>query len=289
MDTSSICSCDIFSIGNVGDLTYPYTEFENSTKIINEIVNDEHKLSDLIKQSKKPIIVLGQSLLKMKSAPYVFEELKNYLLVNKKISHQWNALNILSNNASTVGAYDLGILSSNNGNNNTLEKIKNNEFDIIFLFGQENLKFKKKNEFIIYLGSHGDRGAEMADIILPSAAYTEQDGYYTNLEGRMQKAYNASYPPGEAKEDWQIINELAASIKRKNLFTNKEELINVMKNYLNLSKDKIFEVPNYEFINEKIYVDDLDYYHSNSIARASKTMSDCKDISSNLKKTGTDG
>ena len=62
-----------------------------------------------------------------------------------------------------------------------------------------------------------------------------------------------------------------------------------MKNYLNLNKDKIFEVPNYEFINEKIYVDDLDYYHSNSIARASKTMSDCKDISLNLKKTGTDG
>ena len=275
---------DIFSIGNVGDLTYPYTEFENSTKIINEIVNDEHKLSDLIKQSQKPIIVLGQSLLKMKSAPYVFEELKKYLLANKKINNEWNALNILSNNASTVGAYDLGILSSNNGNNNTLEKIKNNEFDIIFLFGQENLKFKKKNEFIIYLGSHGDRGAEMADIILPSAAYTEQDGYFTNLEGRMQKAYNASYPPGEAKEDWQIINELAASIKRKNLYTNKEELINVMKNYLNLNKDKIFEVPNYEFINEKIYVDDLDYYHSNSIARASKTMSDCKDIIIKFKK-----
>ena len=133
------------------------------------------------------------------------------------------------------------------------------------------------------------RGAEMSDIILPSAAYTEQDGYFTNLEGRMQKAYNASYPPGEAKEDWQIINELAASIKRKNLYTNKEELINVMKNYLKLNKDKIFEVPNYEFINEKIYIDDLDYYHSNSIARASKTMSDCKDISLNLKKTGTDG
>ena len=129
----------------------------------------------------------------------------------------------------------------------------------------------------------------MADIVLPSAAYTEQDGYFTNLEGRMQKAYSASYPPGEAKEDWQIINELAASIKRKNLYTNKDELINIMKNYLNLNKDKMFEVPNYEFINEKIYVDDLDYYHSNSIARASKTMSDCKKSSSNLKKTGTDG
>ena len=68
----------------------------------------------------------------------------------------------------------------------------------------------------------------------------------------MQKAYNASYPPGEAKEDWQIINELAASLKRKNLFTNKEELVNSMINFLNMNKDKNFEVPNYEFINERI-------------------------------------
>ena len=64
--------------------------------------------------------------------------------------------------------------------------------------------------------------AEIADVILPSAAYTEQDGYFTNLEGKMQKAYSASYPPGEAKEDWKIINELAASIKRKNLFSNEK-------------------------------------------------------------------
>ena len=59
----------------------------------------------------------------------------------------------------------------------------------------------KNNEFIIYIGSHGDNGADMADLILPGAAYTEQDGYFTNLEGKLQKAYKASYPPGEAKED----------------------------------------------------------------------------------------
>ncbi len=280
---------DIFSIGDVGELTYPYEALENSTKVINEIVNNKHKLSDLIKNSKKPMIILGQSLLKAKSASYVFEELKKYLLINNKINDDWNALNVLSNNASTVGAYDLEILSSKNGENEALNKIKKNEFDVIFLFGQENLKFKKKNEFIIYVGSHGDRGAEIADIILPSAAYTEQEGYFTNLEGKTQKAYRASYPPGEAKEDWQIINELAASLKRKKLYTNKEELINSMNNFLNLHKDKNFQVPNYEFINERIYVDDIDYYHSNSIARASKTMSECKNLSPNIKKTGTDG
>jgi len=280
---------DIFSIGDVGELTYPYVALDNSTKIINEIVNNKNKLSDLIKKSQKPMIILGQSLLKMKSASYVFEELKKYLSINNKINDDWNALNVLSNNASTVGSYDLDLLSSNNGENETLKKIKKNEYDIIFLFGQENIKFKKKNEFIIYVGSHGDRGAEIADIILPSAAYTEQEGYFTNLEGKMQKAYNASYPPGEAKEDWQIINELAASIKRKKLYINKEELVNSMINFLNINKNKNFEIPEYEYINESIYIDDLDYYHSNCIARASKTMNECKNISSNVKKTGTDG
>ena len=74
------------------------------------------------------------------------------------------------------------------------------------------LKFKKQNEFIIYQGSHGDKGAEIADVILPGAAYTEQNGFY-KFEGKLQKAYKASYPPGEAKEDWQIINDLAEKLK----------------------------------------------------------------------------
>jgi len=281
---------DIFSIGDVGDLTYPYTVLDNSTKTINDIINNTHKLSEVITNSEKPIFIIGQSIFKLNSAPYILEELKKYLTLNNKINNDWNSLNILSNNASTVGSYDLEILSSKNGKNITLERIKNNEFDIIFLFGQENLKFKKKNEFIIYVGSHGDRGANMADIILPGSAYTEQDGYFTNLEGKIQKAYRASYPPGDAKEDWQVVNELSASLKRKHLYSNKEELINSMLNYLNLYKNKKdFKVPKYEFIKENICVDDFDYYHSNSIARASKTMTECKNLITNAKKTGTDG
>ena len=97
---------------------------------------------------------------------------------------------------------------------------------MLFLFGQDNLKFQKKNEFIIYIGSHGDKGASLADIILPAAAFTEQDGYFANLEGKIQKSYKSSYPPGDAKEDWVIVNELASSIKRKKLYEKKEDLDN---------------------------------------------------------------
>ena len=280
----------VYSLCAVGDITYPYTVLENSTKTIKDIINDKHELSKIIDVAKKPIFLIGQSVLKLNSSTYIFEELKKYLKKNNKINDDWNSLNILSNNASTVGSYDLNILSSKNGKNITLDKIKKNEFDVLFLFGQENLKFKKNKEFIIYIGSHGDNGAEIADIILPGATYTEQDGYFTNLEGKIQKAYKASYPPGEAKEDWQIVNELSAKLKRKSLFSNKDELIKSMINYLNLHKDKKdFVIPEYEFLEEKIYLEDIDYYHSNAIARASKTMTECKNLKINIKKTGTDG
>ena len=281
---------EIYSVGEVGDITYPYTVLENSTKTIHDIINNKHKLSEVINKSKKPMIIIGQSVFKLNSSPYILEELKKYLTTNNKINNDWNALNILSNNASTVGSYDLNILSSKNGKNITLERINKNEFDILFLFGQENLKFKKNKEFIIYVGSNGDRGAEMADIIFPGASYTEQDGYFTNLEGKIQKAYKASYPPGDAKEDWQIINELSAALKRKNLFSSKDELIKSMLNYLNLYKDKKdFDLPKYKFIEENIYIDDLDYYQSNAVARASKTMNQCKNLKTDIKKTGTNG
>ena len=157
-----------------------------------------------------------------------------------------------------------------------LKKFKDGEAEIIFLLGQDNLKIKKSNEFIIYIGSHGDNGADMADLILPGAAYTEQDGYFTNLEGKLQKAYKASYPPGEAKEDWQIINELSSTILGNPLFNNKDELLKSMQNHLNNQNIKNFEVPTYNLNDEKILVEDIDYYYSNAIARASKTMSECR-------------
>ena len=279
----------IYSVGDVGDLTYPYEVLDNNTKLIKDIINNKNVMSEKIINSKKPTIIIGQSILKMKSGIYIFEEIKKYLLKNSKISNDWNSLNVLSRNASTVGAYDLDILSSKNGENITFKKIQENQFKIIFLFGQDDLKFKKSKEFIIYIGSHGNKGAEIADIILPGVAYTEQDGYFTNLEGKIQKAYKASYPPGDSKEDWKIINELSALLKRKNLYDNKDELINSMMNFLELNKEsKSFELPNYDFFEENITVDEIDYYHSNVVARSSKTMTDCKNTRITFYKTGTE-
>jgi NADH-quinone oxidoreductase subunit G len=152
----------------------------------------------------------------------------------------------------------------------------------------------KKNEFIIYQGSHGDKGAEIADIILPGAAYTEQNGHFTNLEGKIQKAFKASYPPGEAKEDWQIINELAEFMNNRKLFNDKDELESSMFNYINLQQEnRVLSDQGTSSKNfaesENLTVTYKEYYFSNVIARSSKTMLDCYNSKLETKKTGTDG
>ena len=195
--------------------------------------------------------------------------------------------------AATVGNYDLKLI---NKDKDLLKDLKDHKFEIVYLIGQDNLNFEKKDEFIIYQGSHGDKGAELADIILPGSAYTEQDGYFTNLEGKIQKAYKASYPPGESKEDWSIINEIAEFMNNRKLFNDKEEVESSMFNYLNLQKEKSFGTKNIEenddanqFKSEILKIKIKDYYFSNVIARSSKTMIECNNSKLNFKSTGTEG
>ncbi len=281
---------EIYSVGDVGDLTYPYTKIENNTEIIKKIIEKKHFLSEKIINAKKPMIIIGESLLNLKSGKYIFEEIKNFLINNDKIDENWNSLNLISKNASSVGSYDLNLFSDNEGKNKVLDEINNGNIELLFLFGQDNLKLNKKKHFVVYIGSHGDNGASQANLILPGSAFTEQDGYYTNLEGKIQKCYKASYPPGEAKEDWEIINNLSELIKRKKIFKNKDELIDSMMNYLNLNKKLNFNKKiNFEFIEEELKIENIDYYYSNVISRSSKTMAECRNIRQNIKKTGTEG
>ncbi len=161
--------------------------------------------------------------------------------------------------------------------------------------GSDNIEIKKENEFIVYQGSHGDRGAEIADIVLPSAAYTEQDGLYENLEGRVQECRKASYPIGEAKEDWKILNLILKKID-KNIKTFKfdgirKDVLNHISNFTamnQLPEKKLIKHTSSDnkFISEEILIKPMDYYFSNSISRASKTMSDCRQINKKAKKTG---
>ena len=284
-------STKIISLNDVGDLTYPYEILDGQTKTIFDIFEGNNEVSKKILDSKKPLIILGESFFKLQSSEFLFNLIKEFLKKNNKINDDWNSLNKLTTDASTVGSLDLKIF---NNKENIFSNLRSNNFEIIYLLGQDNLDFMKKDEFIIYQGSHGDKGAEIADIILPGAAYTEQNGYFTNLEGKVQKAFKASYPPGESKEDWQIINELAEFMNHRKLFNDKDELESSMFNFLTLQQEnKITPEPKKfsddNFKDEKLVVEHKDYYFSNVIARSSKTMLDCYNSKIQTKKTGTDG
>ncbi len=286
----------VYSIGNPGDLTYKYTIVGNSTDDIKNFVNKKGELYKKFLSAKKPIIIIGESSLELKSGKYIFEEIKKFLNENGLITEDWNALNILPQNASTVGLIDLKILSNKNGDYEFFEKLENNKFKFLYLLGSDNIEIKKNNEFIVYQGSHGDRGAEIADVILPSATYTEQNGLYENLEGRVQECKKASYPIGDAKEDWRIFNMII-----KNLGYNEDQLkfeklrkdaLDRLENFSAINKlpnfsKKEFKEVKADFFSELIKIRELNYYYSNSISRASKTMSECRQIRQKNIKTGT--
>jgi len=283
----------IISLNDAGDLTYPYTQLDGKTSTIKNIIEDNHDVSKLIKDAQNPLIIIGESLLKSESSEYVVTSLQKFLTDNNKINDNWNSFNILTCDASTVGNLDLDLINLEKGyfKNNILDNLNNNQYEIVFLVGQDNLSFNKTNEFVVYIGSHGDKGAEIADVILPGSAYTEQSGYFTNLEGRLQKAYKASYPPNQSKEDWEIINNLAEQMNNRKLFNDKDELESSMLNYLKLKneKNKTSEISVNNFVDETINIKVKDYYFSNVIARSSKTMVECNNSKIEIKKTGTEG
>jgi NADH-quinone oxidoreductase subunit G len=287
----------IFSIGNPGNLTYEYEIIGNSTDDIKKIINKEHQFANKLLSAKKPVIIIGESALELKSGKYIFEELKEFLIKNNLINENWNSLNILTQNASTVGLIDLKILPNQIDDNlSFFSNLINKKFKFLYLLGSDNLDFKKNDEFVVYQGSHGDRGAEFADIVLPNATYTEQNGLYENLEGRIQECKKASYPIGEALEDWKIFNQIIKKLGYQENVSNYDQLRKeVLKNISNFSS--INELPKSteikssyvqaNFISEEIFIRDLDYYYTNSISRSSKTMRECRQIRQNIKKDGT--
>ena len=288
----------IYSIGNPGNLTYDYAIIGNSTDDIKKILNNESDFSKKLSSSKRPIIIIGESVLELNSGRYITESFKSLLKKNNFITKDWNAFNILPQNASTVGLIDLKILPKEDEEKNSFfERLNKNQFRLLYLLGSDNLDIKKDNEFIVYQGSHGDRGAEIADLVLPSAAFTEQNGLYENLEGRVQECKKASYPIGESLEDWKIFNLILKKLGKNENLSNfdslRKEVLNLIPNYTKLN-----ELPSFKesevihttanFVSEEVHIKELDYFFTNAISRASKTMSECRQINYNSRKTGTE-
>ncbi len=187
---------DIALLGEAVDLTYAYHHLGRDRAALSALVDDKG-LSD--GADTPGLVIVGQGALNEADGEAV-------LATAMKIAELGNSkLLVLHTAAGRVGAMDVGAVTEGG-----LEAALDGA-EVIYNLGADEVEVKP-GAFVIYQGSHGDRGAHRADIILPSAAYTEENGLFVNTEGRPQLALRASFPPGEAKENWAILRALSAEL-----------------------------------------------------------------------------
>jgi len=262
-------------IGKGHDQTYKIQDLGSDIKIIEELVVGNGEFAKELKAAKYPMIIVGDGVYARDDGYAILSLIHKIVDKYNVMRDDWKGFNILHNHASIVGGLDIGF--------NTLP-VKLEEIELAYLLGSDEVNFDKlKSAFIIYQGHHGDLGATNAYVILPAAAYTEQSGIYVNLEGRPQIAEKAVSLAGDAKEDIEIIKELAGYLKVDIGMDNLQEVrIKLAKEYpvfANIgeiienkfskfnSKDKLLK--------DAIAAEPINYYMTDVISKNSVTMAKC--------------
>ena len=208
---------EIGLIGDAEDLTYDYEHLGTNPADIVAFMKKTKGFAKAFKAAKNPAIILGAGALNRADTPQILNAISGLAKKVNLVREGWNGLNVLHTAASRVAGLDMGFLPGEGGlsTDDILNAAAQGAVKTVFLMGADELDSSKlKDAFVIYQGSHGDAGAHVADVILPGAAYSEKDGLYVNLEGRVQMGARAVAPKGEAKEDWAIIRALSGHLNR---------------------------------------------------------------------------
>ena len=153
------------------------------------------------------MLLLGAGALARDDGPRVASLAARTAIELGAVKDGWNGFCVLHTAASRVGALDIGFVPGEGGHT-ALQMASGPRTDVLFLLGADEIDVAP-GAFVVYIGTHGDAGAHRADVILPGAAYPEKSGIYVNTEGRVQMANRASFPPGDAREDWAIMRALS--------------------------------------------------------------------------------
>jgi NADH-quinone oxidoreductase subunit G len=188
-------------IGAEADLTYHYNHLGVGPETLARVA--EKPPAD----TTKPIFIMGAAAFARPDGTAVLASLAKAAVAAGVVKDGWNGFNVLHSAASRVGGLDLGLVPGEGGLD-ALAMTKPGAIDVLFNLGADEIEIAP-GAFVVYIGTHGDRGAHRADVILPGAAYTEKTGIYVNTEGRPQFAERAVFPPGDAREDWSILRALS--------------------------------------------------------------------------------
>ncbi len=208
-----------YTLANIGmplDLTYPVEELGSGNQTLHEIMEGEHPFCELIQEAEKPMLIVGQGALGRADGANILWGSKVIADKYGFVREGWNGFNVLHTAAARVGGLDLGLVPGPNGlgaREILSGNFKESPLKLLYLLGVDEIcPDSLDGLFIIYQGHHGDKGANIADVVLPGAAYTEKEGCYVNTEGRPQYGKIATQPPGEAREDWAILRALSAKL-----------------------------------------------------------------------------
>jgi NADH-quinone oxidoreductase subunit G len=195
-------------IGEKADLTYPFTYYLGAgPESLAQFVDHAPV------KAEKPMFIIGQGALNRPDGAAVLSMAAKAAASLGVIKDGWNGFNILHSEAALVGALDIGFVPGEGGLD-TAGMLKTRALDVLFLLGVDEVE-APSGGFVVYIGTHGDRGAHRADVVLPGAAYPEKSAIYLNTEGRVQMTNRAAFPPGEAREDWAILRALSEALGRK--------------------------------------------------------------------------
>jgi len=266
-------------IGEKADLTYEYAYLGAGPEALATFA--EHPPAKM----EKPIFLIGQGA-------FAREDGRAILALAAKAAHAlgavkdgWNGFAILHTAAARVGGLDLGFVPGQGGLD-AGSMAKSGALDVLFLLGADETAVEP-GAFVVYQGTHGDRGAARADVILPGAAYTEKSGTYVNTEGRVQQADRANFPPGDGREDWAILRALSDVLGHKLPFDSLKALRACLyaghPHFAKLDEiaaSQFFDAAQLAasdaaYSSARFVSSIADFYLTNPIARASAVMAEC--------------
>jgi NADH-quinone oxidoreductase subunit G len=194
-------------IGPKVDLTYPYDYLGAGPETLAELAAGRHSFADVLRKAERSLVIVGAGALARPDGAAVAALAARAAIELGAVKEGWNGFCVLHHAASRVGALELGFVPGEGGLPANV-MARSGALDLLILLGADEVDVPS-GAFVVYIGTHGDAGAHRADVILPGAAYTEKSGLYVNTEGRVQMASRASFPPGDAREDWAILRALS--------------------------------------------------------------------------------
>ena len=291
-------------IGPRADLTYDYEHLGDDPSVLEGIAAGKGPFAATLKEAERAMLIVGQGALSRPDGAAV-------LALSRRIAEQtgmidksqtWNGFNVLHTAAARVGGLDLGFVPGDGGLDvdGILDAATSGQVSLVYLLGADEIDMEHLGDAcVVYQGHHGDAGAHRADVFLPGAAYTEKNATYVNTEGRVQLARLATFPPGEAREDWAILRALSevlgSTLPYNTIQQVRARMVELNANFMNISS--VTPAPWGDFgasgnlLSEPFEPPIENFYMTDAISRASETMAECSDlfVYGNDRKTGTDG